>query len=343
MKISPRDIASVLAKPAPKYLCYFFHGADIGLMRERALHMAKQITPDLDDPFQSVSLRGQDIISDPARLSDEVTALAVFSQERLVRVRGTGQELVEAVKLAVPLLQTGSRLIIEASDTTTKHALVKFCEAQSTVASIGCYTDEDKDIGQLARSIFAKDNITIDHAALSLLISRLGGDRLASRSEIDKLALLAGPNGTLRHSDIDEALGDSSAQLIDNMLKSLLTGNVEQLAILMEKIRQEDISPIAILRPLAGHFRQLFEASAHISRGETAITAVGKLRPPVHFKAKPLVTATVQRLAKSVAMAHLQRLIELESDIKSGQISEPYTHMGQGLLGLCLRMRSKTA
>jgi len=341
MKIAPRDIASVLAKPAPKYLCYFFHGADIGLMRERALSLSKQIVSDLDDPFQSVSLRGDEVKADPARLVDEVTALPVFGDERLVRLRGTGTEITEAVKKAVPLLKTGSRLIIEASDTTTRHALVKFCEGETHIASIGCYADEGKDIGQLAQSIFAKDSITIDTDAMQLLISRLGGDRLASRSEIEKLALMAGPNGTLTSDDIDEALGDSSAQAIDLFMKSILSGDVKQLGIMLEKARQEDIAPIAILRQMAFGFKQIYEARALVDRGESAMSAIGRLRPPVHFKTKPLFTAAVGRIPEMNALQFWQKLIDMEQELKSGHIPEPYTHLGQGLLGICLRLKPR--
>ena len=340
MKIAPRDIASVIAKPSPQYLCYFFHGPDIGLIRERATHLAKQIVPDLNDPFQSVTLQGSDIKQDPARLTDEVTALAVFGDEKLVRVRGSGAELLSAVKSAVPLLQTGTRLIIEASDTTTKHAVVKFCDGAKYVASIGCYSDEDKDIGQLARQIFDKDKISYDQDALSLLVQRLGSDRLASRSEIEKLALMAGPSGTLTVHDIDEALGDSSAQAIDLFMKSVLTGDVSLLATMLEKARQEDLAPIAVMRQLASGFRQLYEVASWMEKGETATTAVAKLRPPVHFKSKPLITATANRLPKSHAFQYWQKLVTMEQELKSGLISEPFTHLGQGLLGLCLRLRA---
>ena len=339
MKISPRDIPAVIAKPHPKYLCYFFHGADLGLIRERATHMAKQIVSDLDDPFQSVLLNGEELKADPAKLADEVSSLPVFGDERLVRIRGTGTELLGAVKAAIPFLSQGCRLIIEASDTTTKHAIVKFCESEAQIASIGCYSDEDRDIGQLATAIFAKDNIAITKAGLALLVSRLGSDRLASRSEIDKLVLLAGPEGSLSEDDIDQALGDSSARATELLLTSLLTGDVTGLSVMLEKARQEDIAPIAIMRQLATSFRQIFEASAFVSQGESASGAIAKLRPPVHFKSKPLLTAAAGRLSKNAAMAYWQRLVSLESELKSGQMADPYTHLGQALLGLCLRLK----
>ena len=341
MKIPPRDIASVLARPSPAYLCYFFHGADTGLIKERAAQIANQICSDRDDPFQSISLRGEDLKSDPLRLSEEVSAIAMFGAERLVHVKGTGTELLDAVKKALPDLASGTRLVIEASDTTTRHALVKLCEADKKTASIGCYSDEDRDIGQLARQILAQDKISIDQDALTLLISRLGSDRLASRSEIEKLALMAGPNGSLTLEDIEQAIGDSSAQAIDNIMKSVFSGDVPSLAITLEKARMEELAPIAILRQMAQSCRQVFEATSYIAQGESAASAIAKLRPPAHFKTKPLLTSVASRLSQDAALAFWQKTTSLEADLKSGRIPDPYTHIGQGLLGLCLRLRPR--
>ena len=152
---------------------------------------------------------------------------------------------------------------------------------------------------------------------------------------------MAGPNGQLSIDDIDEALGDSSSQAIDLFMKSVLTGDVALLAILLEKARQEDIAPIAIMRQLAFTMRQLYEASALVGRGESATAAIGRLRPPVHFKSKPLLTAAANRIAQANAMHYWQRLVEMEQELKSGRVPDPYTHLGQGLLGLCLRMRPR--
>ena len=341
MKIAPRDIGRVLANPGQNYLCFLLHGADIGLIRERGTQLARHFCDDLDDPFKSVSLRGQDIAADPARLADECGAIAIFGGEKLVRLQGSGKEILEAVKNALPSLQQGTRLIIEASDTTTKHALVKLCESDGKTASIGCYADEDKDIGQMAQAIFAKDAIRIDQEAMSLLTSRLGGDRLASRSEIEKLALMAGPNGHLTVDDIDEAIGDSSAQAIDLFVKSVLTGQADSLSKILEKARQEDIAPIAILRQFNMVFRQLYDARTQIEKGESASQAIARLRPPIHFKTKPLMTHAAQMVKSEMVLSLWQRTIECEAELKSGAIGDAHSFIGQTLLGFTLRLRPK--
>ena len=341
MKIAPRDIGKLLAHPGQTYLCFLLHGADSGLIRERARQLAQHFCDDLDDPFKSVSLRGADIASDPARLADECGAIAIFGGDKLVRLQGSGTEMLSAVKQTLPTLSKGTILIIEASDTTTRHALVKLCEADSQTASIGCYADEDKDIGQLAQQIFAKDQINIDQEALILLTSRLGGDRMASRSEIEKLALMVGPQGHIHIEDVDEAIGDSSAQAIDLFVKSVLTGQVDSLTRLLEKARQEDIAPIAILRQFNMIFRQLYEVRCHIETGLPVAQAVSQLRPHLHFKTKPIMMSVAQIVRSDMVLGLWQRVIDCEADLKSGRIGDPHRFIGQTLLGFTLRLRPK--
>ena len=341
MKIAPRDIGKLLAHPGQTYLCFLLHGADNGLIRERANQLARHFCDDLDDPFKSVSLRGSDIASDPARLADECGAIAIFGGEKLVRLQGSGTEMLAAVKNALPLLQIGSRLIIEATDTTTKHALVKLAEADSKTASIGCYADEDRDIGQLASQIFANDSIRIDQEAMILLTSRLGGDRMASRSEIEKIALMAGPNGHITIDDVEEAIGDSSAQAIDLFVKSVLTGQVDSLTKILEKARQEDIAPIAIIRQFNMVFRQLYDMRSQMDKGESASGAIAKIRPPVHFKTKPLMMNAAQMVKSDMVLGLWQRTLDCEAELKSGVIGDPHSFIGQTLLGFTLRLRPK--
>ena len=339
MKIAPRDITHYCRAPSGDHLWFLLHVADRGLMRERATQIARHFCQDLDDPFQSVTLQGSDVASDAARLSDEVGAYPVFGGERVVRLQGAGTEMLSAVKAALPLLQAGTRLIIEASETTTRHALVKLAETEKQAASIGCYADESRDIGQLARDIFAKDTISISQDALSLLISRLGSDRMASRSEIEKLALYAGPNGQITSDDIEALLGDSSAQAIDLFMKTVISGDVAGLSPLLAKAHQEEIAPILILRQMAGLFRQIYEVHTLIEQGTPAANALSQLRPPVHFKMKPLLSRATSHLNSKNALMLWDKIIKAEADLKSGQIGDVYAHMGQLLLGITLRLR----
>ena len=104
---------------------------------------------------------------------------------RLVLVRGRGSEMLESCKLALAGSLEGAFIIVEASDTTTRHAIVKLFEGADHAAAIGCYPDEPRDIGALLGEVLAADGVTISDEARTAVIQRLGGNvpRRAAKSK----------------------------------------------------------------------------------------------------------------------------------------------------------------
>ena len=340
MKIAPRDIASLIKRPDPRFLIFFLYGQDQGLARERSLEIAHLFADNLDDPFAVTRLTGSQISEDPALLRDELDALPAFGGNRLVMVTGAGTELLGAVKNCLTSLNPNARLIIRATDVNTRHALVALCDKESQCASIGCYPDNNKSISDLARAVFAAENINVEPDGFSILTDRLGSDRQASRSELEKLALMAGPNGTLTRKDIEEALGDNAALILDQLTISLLAGDVKSFESHHTRALREGTQPVMVVRHILRLFKTLAMIQSFMRGGDGVSNAVAKARPPLHFTLKPVITKTASKWSLHQSNDIIDRLIALEIQIKSGAFPDARTLVGQSLLGLCLRAQA---
>jgi DNA polymerase-3 subunit delta len=340
MKIAPRDIASLIKRPDPRFLIFFLYGQDQGLARERSLEIAHLFADNLDDPFAVTRLTGSQISEDPALLRDELDALPAFGGNRLVMVTGAGTELLGAVKNCLTSLNPNARLIIRATDVNTRHALVALCDKESQCASIGCYPDNDKSISDLARAVFAAENINVEPDGFSILTDRLGSDRQASRSELEKLALMAGPNGTLTRKDIEEALGDNAALVLDQLSISLLAGDVKSFESYHARALREGTQPVMVVRHILRLFKTLATIQSFMRGGDGVSNAVAKARPPLHFTLKPVITKTASKWSLHQSNDIIDRLIALEIQIKSGAFPDARALVGQSLLGLCLRAQA---
>ncbi|MEL0062651.1 MAG: hypothetical protein VW801_03965, partial [Candidatus Puniceispirillum sp.] len=177
MKIAPRQVKDFLARPPTTIHAALFHGSDQGLIGERAKQLARHYSDNLDDVFSVSRISGDMLTGETGLIADAAAAIPAFGGPRLVLVKGRGAELLESCKYALEGNLDGSMIIVEASDTTTKHAIVKLFETHKAAASIGCYADSDGDIRSLATSIFSADKITVTHDALDLIVARLGSDR----------------------------------------------------------------------------------------------------------------------------------------------------------------------
>ena len=337
MKIAPRDIASLIKHPDPRFLIFFLYGQDQGLARDRSLEIAHLFADNLDDPFAVTRLTGSQISEDPALLRDELDALPAFGGNRLVMVTGAGTELLGAVKNCLTSLNPNARLIIRATDVNTRHALVALCDKESQCASIGCYPDNDKSISDLARAVFAAESIKVEPAGFSIITDRLGSDRQASRSELEKLALMAGPNGTLTRKDIEEALGDNAALVLDQLSISLLAGDVKSFESHHARALREGTQPVMVVRHILRLFKTLATIQSFMRGGDGVSNAVAKARPPLHFTLKPVMTKTASKWSLHQSNDVIDRLIALEIQIKSGAFPDARALVGQSLLGLCLR------
>jgi DNA polymerase-3 subunit delta len=344
MKIQTRQIAGLLKQPPAHLRAFLFHGNDIGLIHERALLLASQYSDNLDDVFSVTRLDSGAIENDVGVIADALSSIAVFADTRVVIVRGRGTELVEACKLALtprtnaPLLD-GAVLIVEARETTTRHAIVKLFESGDICASIGCYADDSGTIRDLVQTSFAELSISVDRTVMDLIVSKLGADRASSRREIEKLALMAGQGGSLSVQDIEDALEDSTILAIDDVASAVADGDIARLQSAITKAWSEEANPIMVVRGCHNYFRNLMIAAHAVSTGSARDMAIKTLRPPVHFKMQARMSAQLQKWKHQQAMAALDKLQDIELALKSSSPDDRVICM-QGLLGLCLRARA---
>jgi DNA polymerase-3 subunit delta len=336
MKIAPRQINAFLTKPPKNFTAFLFHGNDTGLISERAKQLAHLFNQNLDDVFSVTRLTGEMLSGEVGLILDSAAAIPALGDRRLVLIKGRGTELLEACKLALSEHIDEAIIIVEAHETTTKHALVKLFESNKTAASIGCYADSVRDIRALASNIFAADNITASSDALDIIARRLGSDRGSSRSEIEKLALMTGPNGKLDAEEVHFALGDNAKLAIDDIADALASGVIARLQQSLQKAWHEDTNAVMIVRGCQNFFQQLGLAGYAMRSGQSAQNAVRSLRPPPHFKLQNCLQSHLQRWQPQKAMDIVNRLQDVELQIKSTRLDDQI-FTSQSLLGICLR------
>ena len=90
MKLQAREVEAFVRKPRPDIRAVLLFGSDAGMIRERARAIARSAVEDLNDPFRVSSLTVAQLQDDPARLADEVGAMALTGGRRVVMVSGAG-------------------------------------------------------------------------------------------------------------------------------------------------------------------------------------------------------------------------------------------------------------
>jgi len=308
--IQPRSADAFVRKPDAHMAVVLVYGPDTGLVSERVKALVKVSVDDPADPFQLVQIDGDDISSDPARLADEAFTIPLFGGRRAIRVRAGGRNLVPAVE---PLLQnppTDCRVVIEGGDWKKSHALVGLVERSRAGAVLACYSDESTNIGELIAEEVAAAGLAISGEAREALMGLLGGDRLATRSELKKLTLYAHGAGRIEVSDVLAVVGDASLLATDEIIDSAFAGDADALDRNLTKAWGESTNASALAGTALRHALLLHRLRGEVEKGQAAATIVASAGYAVHFNRK----AAVVRQLGALRLDRLDRIVADLSD-----------------------------
>jgi DNA polymerase-3 subunit delta len=239
VRLAPSRIAAFLQRPDPEVRAVLLHGPDEGLVRERAEAVARSVCPDLRDPFRVADLMGSVLAVDPARLADEAAQLSLTGGRRVVRVRGASDALAKLFAGFLESTPGEALVVVEAGELPSRSALRRAFEAARSAAAIGCYPDTPRDLAAVIRETLVAHRVTASRDAGQFLVEHLGGDRLLTRSELEKLALYAGDGGRVEIEDARLSISDTAALELDDAVMAAAEGDAERVERVLGRVLQQ--------------------------------------------------------------------------------------------------------
>ena len=278
MKLDARTTDRFLRDPGPAR-AVLLHGEDTGLARERANTLTRLVAGQLDDPFQVATL-DRDTHD---RLEEEATALSLMGGRRVVRVREGGDHLL--APLTRVLATRGDTLvIIEAPTLVSRSKLRAALESREDAAVIACYPEEGRQLATSLRAMVEAAGCRIAPDALDWLAGSLGADRLASRSEVEKLVLYVGEGGTIDIDAVETVVADASSSSLEDALFAATAGDLAGADRALERAIADGAVGVGIARAALTHLGRLRTAREAMAHGMGAADAARGARPPVFFK-----------------------------------------------------------
>jgi DNA polymerase-3 subunit delta len=301
-----------VANPPDTLVAALFYGPDLGLVRERADRLAKSVCPDLRDPFRVSDLDEQAILSDRARLADEVAALSMTGGRRVVRVRAAGNALAGLFETILEGAAGGALIVVESGDLAKGSALRETFEEAKNAAAVACYPDSAETSAALVRTALKAEQVAISDDALALAVSLLGADRGTTRQQIEKLALYARGLKRLEAADVRAAMGDEAEARSEEACDAAGEGDWATLDRALERLWADNTSPVAVLRIAMAHFQRL-----QLAKATRDVEAAIKRRPQVHFSRTASFRAQVARWSEHRLAETLDLLLDTEALCKT--------------------------
>ncbi len=305
------EVDGWLRRPDRDVRIVLIYGPDRGLVSERARAFVAQTGLDADDPFSSVRLDASEVDAAPGRLSDEAGTVPMFSDRRLIWIKGAAahKQLADEVKALAASPPRDSIILIEAGDLKKGAGLRATVENASGAMALPCYADEGRSIDGVIDEMLGREKLTIGLEARQALRANLGGDRLATRSELEKLALYCHGAGEVSLDDVGAMTGDVSSLSLDDAVDAVLSGNADAFETAFARLISSGTNPYLVLAAAMRQFQALSVMRNEMDKGgKQAGAVVAAARPPVFFTRRKLVESALQRWNAAALARALERL-----------------------------------
>ncbi|MBO6717151.1 MAG: DNA polymerase III subunit delta [Rhizobiaceae bacterium] len=305
------EVDGWLAKPDDVAKVVLIYGPDRGLVSERAHRFAASTGLPLDDPFTVIRIDASALADDPGRLVDEIRTVPMFADQRLVWVTGAGAEkpFADAVAQVLADPPTDALLLVEAGELRKNAQLRTSVESARSGIALPCYADDARALDALIQAQLAEAGLSISTEAREALKAGLGGDRMASRAEIEKLILYCRGNERIELADIREATGDAAGLSLDDVVDAVLDGRPAEFDIAFSRLVAAGTAPFLLLNAAMRQFQALQAMRNVFDRERKPASAViAAARPPVFFTRRRLMEKAVQNWTADACARILDRI-----------------------------------
>jgi DNA polymerase-3 subunit delta len=339
--IKAYEIDKFIAKPDAGMPIVLVYGPDAGLVRERVDALVRASVDDPNDPFALARIEGDALAANPSRLVEEAHTVPLFGGRRAVLARvGPRHNIVPAVETLIASPSADCRVIIEAGELRKTSPLRALCEKSKNVAALPCYADNAQAVSILIDEEMRAAKLTLAPDARVALVALLGGDRLASRSELRKLALYAHGNERVELADVLAVVSDASDQALDGVLDAAFAGRAPQVEVEFGKARASVGSAAAIISAAIRHVANLHKMKLSVEAGDSIEFAMKRGAPPVHFSRDKHVGEALRAWSPARLLRSMEQLAEASLDMRrNGPLAE--TIAQRTLLSIAVNARRR--
>ncbi|MBV9378079.1 MAG: DNA polymerase III subunit delta, partial [Alphaproteobacteria bacterium] len=205
----------------------------------------------------------------------------------------------------------------EAGELPSRSSLRRAFEGASSAVAIGCYPDTPRDLAAVVRETLSAHRVTASRDAGQFLVEHLGGDRLLTRSELEKLVLYVGEGNRVELDDARVSISDTAALELEHALMAAAEGDSERVDRVLGRVFQEGESPVSVIRALLRHLQRLHALTAQLTGGASVDEVLRGARPPIFFKQEESFRRQLGLWTEGRLRAHLDRVAKAELNMKT--------------------------
>tara|TARA_A100001011_G_scaffold33972_1_gene32466 strand:+ start:35 stop:1027 length:993 start_codon:yes stop_codon:yes gene_type:complete len=291
-----------------------FYGENLGLKND----FKKKIKLNKGNA-ETVSLLQEDIIKDEDNFFNMVFNLSLFQKERIFIIENVNDKILPILeKIEQKTVEEKIVLFSELLDKKSK--LRNYFEKSNKVGIVPCYVDNEITLKKIILDKL-KGYTGLTNQNLNIILENCGLDRSKLNNELDKIATFF-ENKIIDDDKLETLLNFKVNDSFELLKDQALIGDKIKTNKLISDTILENGKNIFYLNVINQRLIKLLEVN-EITKNGKLDEAIGKIKPPIFWKDKPIFNIQAKKWNKNKLKKVLNQTYKIELKIKSNsQVSQ---------------------
>jgi DNA polymerase-3 subunit delta len=219
----------------------------------------------------------------PSQLAVMLNSKNFFAKKELLKIRSTPPTIDKEIKNILNSDFFHFAVFI-ADELPGSSATKKLFEAETHLASIGCYHDDAAKLEKIIIKKCAAQGKIIEKDAIDFLKNELKGDHQLVCSELDKLLFFTHSEEAITLDLVTKVISHDLIASGDDLCIFFVQKKLSEFLQELNKLLHQNIGAVLIIRALIRYYLNLHIVLSKMSIGDSLDNAIKSLSPPVFFK-----------------------------------------------------------
>ncbi|MEG8099091.1 DNA polymerase III subunit delta [Candidatus Liberibacter brunswickensis] len=295
------------------HFVFIFYGSDKGLIFELINKFKERIRITYNNSFDIIVLNSIEIQKDPVILWNAINSIGLFNEKKIILIENLSNEknVIKCLEEIITENNNNSTIIIKSYEMKKGNILKKIAEKFKNVLAISCYPDTKIDLMNLIKENLLLNKKSISIEAKNILLENLGGDRISSRNEIQKLSSYCLEDSLITEEHVKNIICDTHVLYIEEIINAVLQGKTYNAIMLTDFFFTSKMSSHALLHGFLQKFQLLDKI--HIEKEYSNISfeqIIQKIEKNIIPKKKILLQKSLQIWNKVIVKKALYKIAQ---------------------------------
>ena len=310
---------------------FLFYGENLGLKNEFKTKIQFN-----NSKIKIIRFTEEEILKNPENFFNEIFNISLFEEQKSYFVDKTSDKILPFIEEIENKI--GEQKIYLFSDILEKRSKLRgYFEKSEVCVAVDCYADTELNIRKIINEKL-KDFTGLNLENVNLIIDKCNNDRVKLINEIEKINTYFS-NKKIENKQLEKIL-DNKVNDNFNLLKdSALNGNKFKTNKLLSDTFIDADKNVFYLTLINQRLNKLIEVF-RLSKNNTLMEAIDKVKPPIFWKDKPNFTEQTKKWDERKIKLIMKKTYDLEIKIKSGLSFKVDLLLKKLILDICITANS---